>query len=162
MKSGLIIRVQSREAVQFDLTNQIKGLLLLDVSISDYDSLIDSVMERALDDVERFTGLAIGPQERRVSYSILTETVDLPYGPYVSTTSVDAGGSVDADGRLTACWPTGGVIVYKCGYTPDNVPKALINSVALAAAEYSGLNPSLKRDGWKESCRRYRTFTAFS
>ncbi|MVM34398.1 hypothetical protein GO755_30480 [Spirosoma sp. HMF4905] len=158
MKSGLIIRVQSREVANFDLINKIKALLFLDLNLNDYNDLLLDCRDRAIDDVERFTGLSIGPQVRKVSYSILTETTDLPYGPYLSTVSVSAGGSVDADGRLTADWPTGGNIVFKCGYDFDSIPAVLLDAVARAAAEYSGLNSSLKAGGWKDSIRRYRTF----
>lgn len=158
MVYGLLIRVQNRERIEFDLLNMVKAKLFLDRDIADYDVLLKSLIERAIDDVERFTGLAIGPQTRKISYSVLTESVSLPYGPYLETVSVFSGGVVDEDGRLTANWPAGGSVTVKCGFDNDSIPAGLKDAVAQAAAEYSGLNPSIKTDSWKQTARRYRTF----
>lgn len=160
MVYGLMIRVQSRQdGVDFSLLSMVKAKLFLDLAIEDYNALLQSVIDRAIDDVERFTGLAIGPQVRKISYSVLTETVPLPYGPYLETVSVFSGGIIDEDGRLTANWPAGDSVVVKCGYDADTIPKGLLDAVAQAAAEYSGMNPSIKAGSWQPTARRFRTFT---
>lgn len=158
MQSGLIIRVQSREVPgSFKFDEKAKQILHLD--IDDYDDALRDWVVRAIDDVERFTGQAIGKQTRRMSWSILTETILLPYGPVISVTDIDAGGSVDEDGRLTANWPTGGKLTVECGYTDyDSLPGALATAVVLAIVEYSGLDRTVKPGSWKESARRARRF----
>lgn len=157
MQSGLNVRVQSRETVDFDLPAKVQNLLFLDANL--YAELIDECIDRAIDDVERLTALAIGPQTRRIAYSGLVGSAQLPYGPFLELISMDTGGVVDTNGIVTAVWPVGGSVVVKCGYDADTIPAGLLGAVALAAAEYTGLNSLLVRDGWKLLARKYRQFS---
>ncbi|GAB3550191.1 hypothetical protein [Spirosoma fluminis] len=158
MQSGLVITVQSRESLAgWKLTDEVKAILLLDTC--EYDEAIDRAVKRAIDDVQRFCGVSIGIQVRKISWSVLTEPVKLPYGPYLETISISTGGAVDEEGRLTASWPNGGSITVKCGYNKDTVDDGLLGAVALCAAEYSRLDPSIKPGSWKDAARKHRQFT---
>jgi hypothetical protein len=157
MQSGMTITVQNRESVNFGLLDRVKRRLFLDVDM--HDDLINDQLNRAIDEVERFTNRAIGPQTRKVSYALLTEKTRLPYPPFTDVVSVTAGGSVDSDGWLTANWVAGGSVIMKCGYTKDTIPAALLDAVVEAAAGYTRLNSDIKTDSWKAIARPLRNIT---
>lgn len=160
MIQGVKVQVLERkEGIDFNLLALVKAKLMLDSNLKDYDELINTEIGNAIERIEAFTGLAIGEQTRRVSYSVLDEPDNLPYGPYLSTVSVATGGIVDSFGLVTANWSTGGTVIYTCGYSPDTLPKGLLSAVMTAAAEFTGLKPDMVKNGWKSIAAPFSTRT---
>ncbi len=148
----------SRENTSFDLVSRVKRLLFLDVP--DYDKLIGELLASAIEEVEQFTGLAIGLQTRRVRYGAVTGLVALPYAPVLNIQSIDAGGTYLPDkGLFSAVWPEGGSVTYQCGYTLETIPAGLLNALVRCIAVQTSLNPSLKPGDWKAMARPYQTMT---